>query len=797
MAGILVTAVVAVAFGTGFTATRALAGNDGVWMRKGDTIVHINGPSARYDAVVADHPVRLASSAKDPLVVVQTPDGKVYTANPLTGRVYRIDLGTMGPDQGTAGSAVLVSGGKAFVVDPKAGTITPADPQTGAPGKSIRVPGPIASQAIGPDGIAYVGQKDGSVTTVRGGKVHTARVAPPGATLDVSAVGDQPVAVDVANGQVHPLNGSGGSSRTIPLPAGVGGALQMAASQPGGPLLLVSGDTLVSVDLSTGQSTTAHLPAGDSFGAPVVNGGRVYVPDDTAGQVLVRAVGDLAPVTQLSVPPGAPGVDTIEVVAQDHRVWIDNPSSQDATVVDANGTTHTIDKGSGNDVVNPNASTTSPSPAAPTPPPTQVGGGPTPASAPVPSGGLGPAPSGPPGLPSPASSPSGGLGGAGPSGPSPALVPPVPTPVPSPLPTPTPSPTPTPIPTARGTVPNVNGMDPATACSTLHSNTPPLVCTPGDRGQAPAGIKAGVVFNQSPTAGSPVSSGGPVTTPFYSSVLMPAPQSGETPLAYCQRVDTLGLNCTPTNQGPGPAGAAANVARPNPAAGTPVRAGAAVQADFYSSAPPPKVMVPSCPIGTAVGACPPTAGINWSYAPLSTGQAIPANTVWQQPTPAGTLVDYGSTATVNYDPYAAVPLYEFYEPKAQIYYLSTNPSAPSGFVSKGSAAAAYRPSGGVCGTAGSKAKTEGLYSYQYGAGQPNSGGETHHFFTPSSTWASGHPGWSPVGAPIACVFANSVPGTTAVYDHFINPGTVPGNHSWELVQGNGATLVWYQPLRSG
>lgn len=200
MAGVLVTAVVAVAFGTGFTATRALAGSDGVWMRKGDTVVHINGPSARFDAVVADHPVRLASSAKDPLEVVQTPDGKVYTANPLTGRVYRIDLGTMGPDQGTVGSAVLVSGGKAFLVDPKAGTITPADPQTGAPGKSIRVPGPIASQAIGPDAVAYVGQKDGSVTTVRGGKVHTARVAPPGATIDVSAVGDQPVAVDVTNG---------------------------------------------------------------------------------------------------------------------------------------------------------------------------------------------------------------------------------------------------------------------------------------------------------------------------------------------------------------------------------------------------------------------------------------------------------------------------------------------------------------------------------------------------------------------------------------------------------------------
>lgn len=119
-------------------------------------------------------------------------------------------------------------------------------------------------------------------------------------------------------------------------------------------------------------------------------------------------------------------------------------------------------------------------------------------------------------------------------------------------------------------------------------------------------------------------------------------------------------------------------------------------------------------------------------------------------------------------------------------------------MSKGPAAAAYRPSGGTCGTAGSKTGTEGLYSYQYSAGGPNSGGETHHFFTPSATWASGHPGWSAVGAPIACVFANSVSGTTAVYDHYINPRqSPPGDHSWETVSGNGATLVWYQPLRPG
>ncbi|MGH8919144.1 MAG: hypothetical protein ACRD0H_12600, partial [Actinomycetes bacterium] len=155
LAGVIVAAAVAVAFGTGFTVTKTLTNDGSAWMRKGDTIVHVNGPSARFDAVVGDRPMALAASARDQLEVVQSPDGQVYTADPATHRVFKVDLGTMTPQPGPAGSAVLANGAKAYVVDRRNGTDTPVVPKTLAPGPALRVPGAIASQAIGPDGVAY------------------------------------------------------------------------------------------------------------------------------------------------------------------------------------------------------------------------------------------------------------------------------------------------------------------------------------------------------------------------------------------------------------------------------------------------------------------------------------------------------------------------------------------------------------------------------------------------------------------------------------------------------------------
>ncbi|MGI8752091.1 MAG: hypothetical protein ACR2MN_07225 [Acidimicrobiales bacterium] len=103
--GLVVVIVGAVTFATGYTTTRALTGDDSAWLRKGVTIAHINGPSARFDAAVSDQPLRLASSASDPVQVVQDPDGQVYTADRATRKIFRMDLATMTPLPGPSGPA--------------------------------------------------------------------------------------------------------------------------------------------------------------------------------------------------------------------------------------------------------------------------------------------------------------------------------------------------------------------------------------------------------------------------------------------------------------------------------------------------------------------------------------------------------------------------------------------------------------------------------------------------------------------------------------------------------------------
>ena len=110
LVGVLSVTILSVAFGAGYKATKSLTNDQSAWLSKGVTIAQVNGPAAREDAVVADQPVALAHAVSDQLEVVQEPDGAVYTADPVTRQVFRIDLTTMTPGPATAGQAVLAAG---------------------------------------------------------------------------------------------------------------------------------------------------------------------------------------------------------------------------------------------------------------------------------------------------------------------------------------------------------------------------------------------------------------------------------------------------------------------------------------------------------------------------------------------------------------------------------------------------------------------------------------------------------------------------------------------------------------
>ncbi len=288
LAGVVIAGVVAVGFGTGYTTTRALGTDDSAWLQKGDTIVHVNGPSGRYDAVVADRPVALAASVRNQLEIVETPGGQVYAADPAAHRVYKIDLSTMTPQTlGTPGSDVLNAAGSLFVVNTADGTVSGLDPKTLNLLSTLKVPGGVASAAITSSGAAYIGSNNGSVTVTDHGKVTTTHVGPRGHPINVSVVGDEPIAIDTTNGQLHDLSGNGTSKQTIALPGQSGATVQLAPSLSGNIAWLIRGTQLVEVNPGTGYSVQATLPPRDNFGAPVANAGSGYVADDTANQVLV------------------------------------------------------------------------------------------------------------------------------------------------------------------------------------------------------------------------------------------------------------------------------------------------------------------------------------------------------------------------------------------------------------------------------------------------------------------------------------------------------------------------------
>ncbi|MCU4185280.1 hypothetical protein K6U06_12975 [Acidiferrimicrobium sp. IK] len=789
LAGVVVAAVLAVTFATGYTSTRLLSNDSSAWLRKGVTVAEINGPSARYEAVASASPTSVAARATDPLQVVQTPDGQLYTDDPRTGKVYRIDMSTMTPEPGPEGTAVLARGAHVFVVDGKHRTLTPVDPQSLAPGRPVTLPAPVASQAIAGDGTAYIGATNGEVTTVAGSSVHTVQVTAHPEPVDMSVVGSSPVAVDPTAGVLYNL--AGPKPVPVRLPGPAASPLELASSQPAGPVWLVQGDALVEVNLPDGGVQSAQLPAGDGFGPPVINAGRVYVPDDTRGQVLVFDSASRTPEPAIDVPAGAPGSSSIEVVVKDGAVWIDNPTSRDGKLVGADGSVRTIDKSTGDGVTDPNAKPASKAPipapqptASPQPPvsPQPVIGS-QPGSLPAATSALAvPAPQAPP---------------AGPAPTAPIVAPPVVPAATTVAPTttttrPTTTTTQPPGP-AEVTVPtDLVGQKEQAACAELQADrlacSEQLVATAAPSGQADDVVTA--------TPGGKVPPGTKITL-SVDEVAVPAIPAGASPSAYCAAANTdYGFVCTSTSDGAAPAGTQPDVVtKVTPdSPGTLVAPGTPIVAHYYTPTPPPApVVVPDC-VGAPYQNCAATGlTVNAVVAPTPTA-AVNCPDVYQQSPAAGTTVPPGSALTLDYDPVCAAPLYEQNHIGTNVFFLTFDASSwPSGLSSEwthptGAGADAYQLQGGAC----PKAGTVPLYEFEYLATGTNSGNRDHFYFTTRRGFAA--KGWTAKGA-MACVFPSQVAGTVPVYANYLNDPSVPADYVWtpNTPNSNTPNPVWYQP----
>lgn len=346
--------VAAVVFGSGMASAHYKISDVGAWLGAGKKglVVHANGLAGKVDGK-ASVPKTMAGHR----IQVRQDGGNVLIVDLDTGVVARVDPATFDVGAarkvGDAAGLDLVTGqGQAYAIDQAKGTVQQIDPVTlGAVAgtTTAQLTAPLGSAAIDNKGTLWVPQGNtGQIVPFQAGRAAAAvTVGKPGDTLALTVAGGQPVVTDTTQGS-STIVGTSGALLTVNLPSEVrrqrGGLL--APTEVDGqivPLLAPDMNTLVLVNAGTGAlaSTSVQLPA-HKFGVPQNLGSRVYIPDTTAGALLVydSTTGRLQPPVKV---PGAQG-HPLEVFTQDGLLWANNPDGSNAVVVDKSGRPKTIGK---------------------------------------------------------------------------------------------------------------------------------------------------------------------------------------------------------------------------------------------------------------------------------------------------------------------------------------------------------------------------------------------------------------------------------------------------------------------
>lgn len=320
----------------------------GAWLSN-DTdgsVTHVNGVTKQADATVGG----LAPGGHK-LVVSQ--DGTtVLITDPVTGQVVRVDPDqlkvTQSAQYGAVHSRILMRGSTAYVVDSDNAVVRRIDPLTLAQvGTPVRLSGTFGAAAIDASSTLWVcDTSTGSVTPITGDTAGTPITAgQPGDRISITIARDGPVLTDSTSNTMTLISGVTATA-SVNLPAGGSGDLLTPTSTEGTvvPAVAARAGLLVLVDTSTSVPTTVTLDglAGDDLGTPQTLGGRVYVPDNTTGSLIVydAATGQRAPT--IPVTTGHPSA--LDVFVKDGMLWVNDASGQAAVTVDASGVASHIDK---------------------------------------------------------------------------------------------------------------------------------------------------------------------------------------------------------------------------------------------------------------------------------------------------------------------------------------------------------------------------------------------------------------------------------------------------------------------
>ncbi|MES9605159.1 hypothetical protein [Actinomadura sp. NPDC000929] len=348
LTGVLV--IAAVVYGVGVASAKYRIADVGAWLTARDKglVVHVNGPAAKVDGKTGvppqmrGHDIRIVQDGATVLIIDQD-----------TGVVSRLDPSQL--DVGASrplgrGIQVLAGAGKAYTVDSVKGLLQQIDPVGLTPvGAPATLPPVLGQAGIDARGALWVPvAKDGQVTAFKDGRTQPpVRVGGPGDDLALTMAAGDPVVVNSTNATATVVKPSG-TRLTVGLPAtvrqaGRGGVLAPPATEGKTvPLLVPGAGSLVTVDTDTGRysSTRLAMPK-HRYRPPQMLGPKVYIPDETAGALLVYdSAGNRfeAPVPVSGRPA------RLDVFVRDGLLWANDPSGPRAVVVDGQGGRKGIDK---------------------------------------------------------------------------------------------------------------------------------------------------------------------------------------------------------------------------------------------------------------------------------------------------------------------------------------------------------------------------------------------------------------------------------------------------------------------
>ncbi|GAA1866298.1 hypothetical protein GCM10009736_37010 [Actinomadura bangladeshensis] len=348
LVGVLV--IGAAVYGVGVASAKYRLADVGAWLtaRSKGLVVHVNGPAGKVDGKTAVVPQMRGHNIK----IVQ--DGATVLIVDLdTGVVSRLDPSQL--DVGTSrplgkGLQVLAGGGKAYTVDSVKGVVQEIDPVGLAPvGASATLPPILGQAAIDARGALWVPvARSGEVAAFTGGSLRPpVRVGKPGDALALTMAAGDPVVTNSTAATATVVKASG-ATLTVSLPtsvrrAGRGGVLAPAATDGTTvPLLVPGAGSLVTVDTGTGRysSTRLAMPK-HRYRPPQMLGGKVYIPDETAGALIVYDSANNRFDRPVRVSGGPARLD---VFVRDGLLWANDPSGPHAVVIDRQGAGKGVDK---------------------------------------------------------------------------------------------------------------------------------------------------------------------------------------------------------------------------------------------------------------------------------------------------------------------------------------------------------------------------------------------------------------------------------------------------------------------